>query len=216
MSKVPRKAGDAERKTGGAARTAKDKGGGNHSGAPTRSVAHPSGKATAKDPKVIYRRVSIDDVFEDPANARKHGAENLTAIKASLRSFGQVEPLIVQRSSMKVIGGNGRLKVMRQLGWTEVDIADTDIDNASAAALGIALNRTSELATWDADALDQILREIETGDEDLQAMLSKLAEDEKLIPQDEPEAPEDFKGVGEDIDVNCTCPKCGYQWSDGT
>lgn len=170
----------------------------------------------ADNPKVIYRRVSIDDVFEDPANARKHGAENLTAIKASLRSFGQVEPLIVQRSSMKVIGGNGRLKVMRQLGWTEVDIADADIDNASAAALGIALNRTSELATWDADALDQILREIETGDEDLQAMLSKLAEDEKLIPQDEPEAPEDFKGVGEDIDVNCTCPKCGYQWSDGT
>lgn len=119
-------------------------------------------------------------MIEDPANARKHGDVNLKSIETSLRLYGQVEPLVVQRSTMKVIGGNGRLKVMRKLGWTEVDIADTEIDNASAAALGIVLNRTAELAEWNNDILDNVLREIETGDEDLQAMLSQLAEDEKL------------------------------------
>ena len=137
-------------------------------------------RSAAKDATVIYRRVSIDDVIEDPVNARKHGDVNLKSIETSLRLYGQVEPLVVQRSTMKVIGGNGRLKVMRKLGWTEVDIADTEIDNASAAALGIVLNRTAELAEWNNDILDSVLREIETGDEDLQAMLSQLAEDEKL------------------------------------
>lgn len=138
---------------------------------------------------MIYRRVSIDEVFEDPANARTHDAANLSAITGSLRAFGQVEPLVVQRSTMKVVGGNGRLKAMRALGWTEVDIADADIDNASAAALGIALNRSAELADWDGDALDSLMRTIESGDEDLQAMLASLAEDQGIIPPDEVDLP---------------------------
>lgn len=178
---------------------------------------------------MIYRRVSIDEVFEDPANARTHDAANLSAITGSLRAFGQVEPLVVQRSTMKVVGGNGRLKAMRALGWTEVDIADADIDNASAAALGIALNRSAELADWDGDALDKLLREIDTGDEDLQAMLSKLAEDEKLpcfaetqeIVEDEiPEPPEDPITKPGDLwllGAYYECEACGktYEYEEG-
>ena len=137
-------------------------------------------QSTATDAKVIYRRVSINDVIEDPANARKHDDVNLKSIETSLRLYGQVEPLVVQRSTMKVIGGNGRLKVMRKLGWTEVDIADTEIDNSGAAALGIVLNRTAELAEWNNDVLDSVLRTIDSGDEDLQALLSELADQQEL------------------------------------
>ena len=151
-------------------------------------------QSSAKDATVIYRRVSIDDVIEDPANARKHGDVNLKSIETSLRLYGQVEPLVVQRSTMKVIGGNGRLKVMRKLGWTEVDIADTEIDNAGAAALGIVLNRTAELAEWNNDVLDSVLREIDTGDEELQALLSQLAEDEKLVTDSQGDAEESESG----------------------
>lgn len=173
-------------------------------------------QSTATDAKVIYRRVSIDDVIEDPANARKHGEVNLKSIETSLRLYGQVEPLVVQRSTMKVIGGNGRLKVMRKLGWTEVDIADTEIDNVGAAALGIVLNRTAELAEWNNDVLDSVLREIDTGDEELQALLSQLAEDQKLYADEPVVPPDDFGTVDENIETEHQCPKCGYQWSGGS
>lgn len=63
---------------------------------------------------------------------------------------------------------------MFSLGWTEVDIAEVDIDNAAAAALAITLNRTAELAEWNDETLDSILREIDTGDEYLQQMLADL------------------------------------------
>ena len=177
----------------------------------TTAKKPPVKRSAAKDATVIYRRVSIDDVIEDPANARKHGDVNLKSIETSLRLYGQVEPLVVQRSTMKVIGGNGRLKVMRKLGWTEVDIADTEIDNAGAAALGIVLNRTAELAEWNNDILDSVLREIDTGDEELQALLSQLADDENLydLTDDEPGASDD-KNV--DVEsINAVLVECGTE-----
>ena len=117
--------------------------------------------------QVTYKRVPIDSVFEDPGNARKHGDRNLETISNSLRNFGQVESLVVQKSTGKVIGGNGRLRVMKDLGWNEVDIAEVDIGEAQSVSLGIALNRTAELAEWDDDILGPLLQGLLTEDEEL-------------------------------------------------
>src|SRR5687767_12341932 len=94
-------------------------------------------------------RVQIASLVLDPSNARTHGLENVQAITASLQRFGQAEPLIVQVGTGRVIAGNGRLVVMRALGWTECDVVELAVDNLQATALGIALNRTAELAEWD-------------------------------------------------------------------
>jgi ParB-like chromosome segregation protein Spo0J len=45
------------------------------------------------------RRVRLDAIHPDPANARQHPERNLEAIENSLRRFGRVEPLVVQKSS---------------------------------------------------------------------------------------------------------------------
>ena len=100
------------------------------------------------------RRVKITELHADPANARTHGERNLRAIEDSLKSFGQVEPLVVQKSTGKVIGGNGRLEVMRRAGIEECDVVEVDVDDAKATALGIALNRTAELAV---DLIDEVV-----------------------------------------------------------
>ena len=97
---------------------------------------------------LAIRRVPVDSLHLDPSNARVHGEENLAAIEGSLRRFDQVEPLVIQKSSGRVIGGNGRLVAMRKLGWKECDIVELDIDDLQATALGIALNRSGELASW--------------------------------------------------------------------
>jgi len=106
---------------------------------------------------LTIRRVSLISLHHDPANARSHDERNLDAIAASLKQFGQAEPLVVQRLSGKVIGGNGRMTAMKALGWTECDVVELDLDDTQATALGIALNRTGELAEWDLPALTKIL-----------------------------------------------------------
>ncbi len=68
---------------------------------------------------LTIHRVLIESLHLDPANAREHGPENMDAIVGSLKRFGQAEPLVVQDSTGRVIGGNGRLVAMKQLGWTE-------------------------------------------------------------------------------------------------
>ena len=72
------------------------------------------------------QRVPIESLHLDPANVRQHGPENMEAIAASLKWFGQAEPLVVHATTHRVIGGNGRLVAMKKLGWTECDVVDAD------------------------------------------------------------------------------------------
>ena len=77
----------------------------------------------------------------------------MAEIEASLRRFGQAEPLVVHAATKRVVGGNGRMAAMKRLGWTECDVVMLEMGEVDAAALGIALNRTGELAGWDDEAL---------------------------------------------------------------
>ena len=46
------------------------------------------------------KSVALKDLLPWPGNARKHNARNLAQIDSSLKSFGQVEPLVVQASTI--------------------------------------------------------------------------------------------------------------------
>lgn len=121
-----------------------------------------------KDPgggsELQIRTVPLADLREDDRNARHHGERNIAAIEQSLNEFDQVEPLVVQRGTGRVIGGNGRLVALRRLGRTHARIVEVDADDRRARALSIALNRTAELAEWDVVSLRAVIEEIEAED----------------------------------------------------
>ncbi len=148
---------------------------------------------------LTIRRVAIDSLHLDPANARQHGEQNLEAIRGSLQRFGQAEPLIVHKATGRVIGGNGRVVAMRSLGWTECDVVEVDVDDLTATALGIALNRTGELAEWDLSALGQLLESLRAEDAldgvgfsggDIDDILAQLEQEAGLGEIEEDEVPE--------------------------
>jgi ParB-like chromosome segregation protein Spo0J len=115
-------------------------------------------------PGLAIRRVPLASLHLDPANARLHGDENLAAIEGSLKRFGQAEPLVVQKATGRVIGGNGRLVAMKKLGWQECDVVEVEVDDLTATALGIALNRSASLAAWDEATLAKLLQELKVND----------------------------------------------------
>ena len=152
--------------------------------------------------QLTIRRVRLDALHQDPANARAHGPENMAAIEASLARFGQAEPLVVHAGTGRVIGGNGRLAAMRKLGWSEADIVELDLAAVDATALGIALNRTGELAEWDDEALAKLLASLrdegaldgvgfdEAALDELLAQFDDEARDiEDVAPEAPPEVP---------------------------
>ncbi len=138
--------------------------------------------------------VVIGDLLPDPANARLHPEKNIEGIKGSLHVYGQRKPVVVNRRTGTVEAGNGTLQAALALGWTHLAAVYVDDDPATAAGFAIADNRTSDLSTFDKDALDKLLREVNTGnDERLDAMLSELATEVGIVPPlgngDQPEDP---------------------------
>lgn len=126
---------------------------------PASSSPTPGSRApSASIQGLAIRRVPIASLHLDPANARAHPERNLESIVGSLKRFGQAEPLVVQKGTSRVVGGNGRLVAMTKLGWTECDVVELEISDVEAASLGLALNRTSDLAEWDEPALAKILK----------------------------------------------------------
>lgn len=111
--------------------------------------------------------VPIDSILQDTANARSHGEKNMTAIKGSIAKFGQVEPLVVDKKTRVIIGGNGRHAAMNELGYETVKIVELDLTSTEATALALALNRTAELAEWNEDVLGRLLHSLREDNFDL-------------------------------------------------
>lgn len=159
-------------------------------------------------------RVPIESLHFDPSNARKHDRQNLDAIKGSLAKFGQVEPLVVQASTRVVIGGNGRLEAMKELGWTEVDVHIRDLSPTEATALALALNRTAELAEWDDAALAQQLEALKLEDVPIETFGFDAFFDQTPPPTPRPDA-QGAKEINQlELKFTHCCPRCGFEYNE--
>jgi DNA modification methylase len=105
--------------------------------------------------------ININELINDPTNARTHDEKNLKAVMKSIKKFGQVEPLVVNKKNNQVIGGNCRLVAMKKLGFESVSVHYVDFNDKESKALAIALNRTAELAGWDNEELDKQLKDMD-------------------------------------------------------
>jgi len=133
--------------------------------------------------QVEFKSVRIDTLHEDPANARKHPERNRAAVRSSLKEFGQVEALVVQKGTGRVIGGNCRLAELRAMGVEEAMVAEVDLGGVDATRLGLILNRSAETAEWDTDTLTDLLKSLDDedaleglgwDDEELEALLAEV------------------------------------------
>lgn len=79
-------------------------------------------------------------------------------LKNSIEHFGYVDPVIVNKRTMTVVGGHQRLKVLKDLGYKNIDVVYVDLDEKDEKALNIALNKIS--GDWDAEKLEDLLRDI--------------------------------------------------------
>ena len=158
-----------------------------------------------------HQTISVADLSLDPSNVRKHSRRNLDAIKASLRKFGQQKPIVVDAKGI-VLAGNGTLTAAQELGWTEIQIVRTELAGVEATAFAIADNRTAELAEWEEDKLNAVLKSLQ--DEGVDLVDVGYSPEEFKI-EAEKEAPQEFAEVDENIETEHQCPKCSYKWSGG-
>lgn len=86
-------------------------------------------------------------------------------LKRSIEQFGYVEPVIWNKTTGRVVGGHQRLKVLLDMGITEVECVVVEMDEEKEKALNIALNKIS--GEWDKDKLALLISDLQGTDFDV-------------------------------------------------
>lgn len=99
-----------------------------------------------------FQLVNIDKLIPYVNNARTHSKEQITNLRSSLREFGFVNPVIIDRN-YNVLAGHGRIEAAKAEGITKVPCVFADhLTEAQKKAYILADNRMALDAGWD-DAL---------------------------------------------------------------
>ena len=142
--------------------------------------------------EIVRKRIS--ELIPAPYNPRKDlkpGDGEYEKLKHSLKEFGYVEPVIWNARTGYVVGGHQRLKVLKELGETEIDCVVVNLSEAQEKALNIALNKISN--DWDNEKLGALLEDLQNEDIDITLTGFDLSEIDKML-EDEPEDEDSYIG----------------------
>jgi hypothetical protein len=151
--------------------------------------------------------VPIADLALDPRNARAHGEENIAAIAASLKAFGQLKPIVANRRNREIVAGNGTFLAAKRLGWTHLAVVWVEQDPAQQTGFSVADNRSAELADWDDAKLEIVLNELSGAFPDLydDLLLDQLREPEPPDESDPTEPSAADQPIPESFKIVVTC-----------
>ncbi|MEG0387146.1 MAG: site-specific DNA-methyltransferase [Niameybacter sp.] len=115
-----------------------------------------------------FKKLSVEVLIPATYNPRKDlkpGDKEYEKIKNSINEFGYVEPIIVNKD-MTIIGGHQRLKVLKHIGYTEVDCVIVEVDKTKEKALNVALNKVT--GSWDETLLAELIKDLQEADFDVE------------------------------------------------
>ena len=125
-------------------------------------------------------------------NARTHSPEQIVKLRSSLREFGFINPVIIDRD-YGVIAGHGRILAAKEEGITEVPCVFADhLTKAQKKAYIIADNRMAMDAGWDEELLRVEIEALQATDFDplltgfdADEIADLFADDEKDVKDDD-------------------------------
>lgn len=144
--------------------------------------------------------ISIDKLIPYINNARTHSPEQITKLRSSLREFGFVNPVLIDRN-YNIIAGHGRYEAAKAEGYSEVPCVYVDhLTEAQKKAYIIADNRMAMDAGWDEELLKVELEALEGESFDLS--LTGFEEDElaDLFKSDEAPIEDDDYDLSEALE----------------
>jgi len=150
----------------------------------------------------------INDLQNDPKNARKRTDRSAKLIKQSLEQYGAARSIVIDENN-RILAGNGtiagakaagikNLKIIESNGDEIIAVKRTGLSEEEKVGLAIADNRTGDLSEWDIDMLEQLSKEHDLNDffdkKELDDILSKkevIPTEGLTDPDDVPEVPEE-------------------------
>jgi ParB-like chromosome segregation protein Spo0J len=110
------------------------------------------------------RVLPIAELRPAPYNPRKALRPTDAAyrkLRCSLEEFGLVEPLVWNELTGRVVGGHARLRILKELGVTEVPVSVVRLTEARERALNVVLNNQEAQGRYDTAKLAALLTELD-------------------------------------------------------
>ena len=158
--------------------------------------------------RLIY--VDPADLKDNPRNWREHPPEQMKALEGAIGEVGWAGALLFNEATGRLIDGHARKKKFAGKGPVPVLVGSwSESDEQKILA---TLDPLAAMATANKEALESLMRDVQTGSEDLAAMLEKMAADEGIVPPTfEP------VGINEqgrlDEKAKYKCPECGHEFT---
>jgi len=150
----------------------------------------------------------ISELKFAPYNPRKISEKQMEILKKSIMENGIVDPLVWNRRTGFVVGGNQRLAALIDLEYEKTWVAVIDISPEKEKALNLALNKIS--GDWDTPKLRELLVELDTGEFDIELTGFTEVEIQGIVEQ------LSLEGLYSEMELNekkeprtVVCPHCG-------
>lgn len=118
------------------------------------------------DENMKIEKVKLSDLNSPSWNPRYITDEDFKKLKNSIETFGYVDPIIVNKHNMNIVGGNQRYQALKKLGYKEIDVVFINEPNLDKEkALNISLNKIS--GEWDTIKLNKLFEEVELSEVDV-------------------------------------------------
>lgn len=139
-------------------------------------------------------------------NAKKHDEAQIKNVMQSIKEFGVVQPIVVDRNNTIIIG-HCRYEAMKRLGYDELQedwVKVVDLSEEEAEKLRLLDNKLNE-SEWDLDLLKDLVPSIDFSDFEIDFNLPEEVEDINLDDffEDAPPKEKEPKKI--------QCPHCG-EW----
>lgn len=138
-------------------------------------------------------------------NARTHSTEQIAKLRSSLREFGFINPVIIDRD-YGIIAGHGRVLAAKEEGITEVPCVFVDyLTEAQKKAYILADNRFAQDAGWDEELLRIEIESLQGADFDVSLTGFEEQEIADLFVGDE-----DKNAKDDDFDLSAALEKASF------
>jgi site-specific DNA-methyltransferase (adenine-specific) len=138
------------------------------------------------------KNIPIKEIVPYAKNAKKHDKRQIDNVAESIRQYGFVQPVVIDRDGVIVIG-HCRVLAAKKLGMESVPcVCVDDLTPEQVNALRLVDNKTNE-SDWDMDLLLMELPEIDLSAFDFDWGLPEITEE--VIEDEAPEVDEDAEPI---------------------
>ena len=140
------------------------------------------------------RNISVKDLIPYGRNTKKHDKTQINNVAESIKQYGFVQPIVIDKNNVVVIG-HCRLLAAKQLKMKEVPcVCVQDLTEEQVKALRIVDNKSNE-SEWDFDILPDELAEIDLSNFSFDFGIEDEEEENEIVEDEAPEVDEDAEPI---------------------